>query len=584
MDLQSENLAESLTSQDRDTELESLRQQLADSQAAQAESEQRLRTLLNYAPEAIVMLDVEVSRFVDANPRAEVLFGMTRDELVKRGPLEMSPDVQPGGVPSHEAAKDVIQAALEGRMPTFEWWHCNADGHSFPCEVRLVPMPWGDRQVLRGSITEISDRKQLELFERGRSEVLERVARGDSLDSVLNTLVLSIEELLRDAVCSVLILNQDTGCLRLAAAPSLPDFYNEAVDGLQAGPATGSCGTAAHTGKRVVVADIRSHPYWQAYVPITQQLDLRACWSEPILSLDGAVLGTFAVYHADPREPVKLEVEVMEISAQLAGIAIEHERTKRLLSDVNESLERRVERRTRDLAKANQELERSNDELRQFAYIASHDLQEPLRMVTNFGQLLQRNLPSDVDEDTAEWLGFVVEGGTRMQSLVSDLLEYSEIGYQARPFEAVELKRVVELVLENLRSSVDDTNAEITHDELPTVIGDKPQLVQILQNLISNAIKFHDTAQPKIHISAESKDNEWILAVRDQGIGISPEYYERIFEFFRRLHDRDRFPGTGIGLAICKRVVERHGGRIWVESAPNVGSTFFFTLPRRELS
>jgi light-regulated signal transduction histidine kinase (bacteriophytochrome) len=235
------------------------------------------------------------------------------------------------------------------------------------------------------------------------------------------------------------------------------------------------------------------------------------------------------------------------------------------------------------LAAANRELIRSNDELRQFAYIASHDLQEPIRMVTNFGQLLQRNMPAGADTETRDWLGYVVEGGQRMQALIRDLLDYSEIGYQARPFEAVGLERVVQLVLDNLRASIQDTAAEITYDPLPTVVGDKPQLVQLLQNLISNAIKFHDHPPPKIHLSARRQDDEWIVSVRDQGIGIAEKYYGRIFEFFRRLHDRDRFPGTGIGLAICRRVVERHGGRIWVESALGEGSTFSFTVPVRDL-
>jgi signal transduction histidine kinase len=444
-------------------------------------------------------------------------------------------------------------------------------------------MPWGSRSVIRGSITEISARKRYELFERGRSEVLERIARGDSLTDVLHTLVKTIEELLPGMVCSVLLLDQASRCLHLGAAPSLPQFYNEAIEGLQIGKGVGSCGTAAHTGERVVVADIRNHPHWAAYRPIVERLELRACWSEPIVSLNATVLGTFAMYYGEPREPVRLELDIIQIAARLAAIAIEHERTKNLLQVMNETLERRVASRTTDLAAANKELERSNDELRQFAYIASHDLQEPLRMVTQFGELLQRGMPEGADGEAREWLGYVVEGGQRMQALIRDLLEYSEIDYQARPFQEVSLERVVQLVLANLQASVRDTAAEITRDELPTVVGDKPQLIQLLQNLISNAIKFHDEPPPKIHLSAERKDGDWIVSVRDRGIGIAPKHHERVFEFFRRLHNRDRFPGTGIGLAICKRVVERHGGRVWVESTVGEGSTFFFTLPVRDL-
>lgn len=564
-------------------EIESLQKELDVAQAALRESEERLRTLFEYAPEAIVMLDAETGRFIDVNPRAAALFGYSREQLTKLGPLDVSPSHQPLGQASSVSAGPYIQAAIEGGEPTFEWWHSNAAGQQFPCEVRLVRMPWGDRSVIRGSITEISTRKQLDLCERGRSQILERVARGETLVDVLNILVRTIEDVLPGMACSVLILDQESQCLHIGAAPSLPQFYNDAVEGLKIGVGMGSCGTAAQTGKRVIVSDIRNHPYWAAYLPIVEQLEQRACWSEPIVSLDGAVLGTFAMYFCEPREPVRVELEIIEISAQLAGVAIEHDRTKNLLRELNESLERRVANRTKALANSNEELARSNDELRQFAYIASHDMQEPLRMVTNFGQLLQKKMADETDAETSEWLGFVVEGGQRMRALIRDLLDYSEIDYQARPFQSVDLGRVVELVLANLRASVHDTAAEITHDELPTVVGDKPQLVQLLQNLVSNAIKFHDQPPPKIHIAVERQDSEWLVSVRDQGIGIEPEYRDRVFDFFRRLHNRDRFPGTGIGLAICKRVVERHGGRIWVEPTPGHGSTFYFTLPVREL-
>ncbi|MEX0820092.1 MAG: ATP-binding protein, partial [Pirellulaceae bacterium] len=583
MDVKREDHAETLTPSRHDTEVKSLREELRQAQAAYRESEERLNTLFAFAPEAIVMFDAETQLFIDVNPRAEALFGLSREQLTELGPLDVSPTHQPGGLASLEAARAVVQAAFEGGEPTFEWWHQNAAGQQFPCEVRLVRMPWGDRNVLRGSITEISARKQLELFERGRSQVLERIARGDSLPDVLQTLVVTIEELLPGTVCSALILDQARRTLHVGAAPSLPSFYNAAVDGLKIGPAAGSCGTAAYTGQRVIVTDIRSHPYWADYQAIVEQLDFRACWSAPIMSLDATVLGTFAMYYCEPREPVQLELEIIEISARLAAIAIEHDQTKKLLRNMNASLERRVTDRTRALAAANTELERSNDELRQFAYIASHDLQEPLRMVTNFGQLLQRNMPAEAGSEASQWLGFVVEGAQRMQMLISDLLEHSEIGYQARPFQSVSLERVVELVLKNLQASVHDTGAEITHDDLPTVVGDKPQLVQLLQNLISNAIKFHDKPPPKIHIAASRTESEWLVSIRDSGIGIAPEHYNRIFDFFRRLHNRDRFPGTGIGLAICKRVVERHGGRIWVESTLGEGSTFCFTLPVRDL-
>lgn len=566
----------------RVAELEAMREQWERARAGHYDAEERLRTFFAYAPEALVMLDAETGRFIQVNPKAEVMFGRRAEELTRVGPFDLSPEYQPDGRLSREAGQSVIQAALDGEAPVFEWWHTNAQGEQFPCEVRLVRMPWGQRSVLRGSITEISDRKQLRLFELGRAQVLERVARGDPLPDVLQTLARTIEDLLPGMMCSVLLMDADGQCLLDGAGPSLPESYRQAVHGLRIGPGVGSCGTSAHTGQRVIVDDVLEHPYWAAFRELARQAGFRACWSEPIKSLDSQVLGTFAMYFRQPRKPVRVELDIIVIAAQLAAVAIEHERTKERLRAANESLERRVAERTKELAAANRELERSNDELRQFAYIASHDLQEPIRMVSCFGQLLRSRHAEQLNAEARQWLDFVIEGGQRMQELINDLLDYSRVDGQARPFQAVPLERVLEHVQANLRSSIRDTGAEITHDELPVVVADKPQLIQLLQNLVANAIKFHETGPPRVHLSATRGDDCWQVSVRDQGIGIDPKYHERIFDFFKRLHGRDRFPGTGIGLAICRRVVERHGGRIWVESQPGQGSTFRFTLPLRE--
>jgi light-regulated signal transduction histidine kinase (bacteriophytochrome) len=226
----------------------------------------------------------------------------------------------------------------------------------------------------------------------------------------------------------------------------------------------------------------------------------------------------------------------------------------------------------------------SNDELRKFAYVASHDLQEPLRVVTSFGQLLQRDYRGKLDEKADEWIDYIVDGGRRMQQLIQDLLGYTRIESQARPFKRVDLGQVLEHVLANLRASIDDTSATITHQELPTVLADEPQMIQLLQNLVSNAIKFHDSAPPFIQIDAKRDGDFWTVSVADNGIGIAPNHSERVFEFFTRLNSRQEFPGTGIGLPICQRVVQRHGGRIWLQSSPGQGSTFFFTLPVESLS
>lgn len=242
------------------------------------------------------------------------------------------------------------------------------------------------------------------------------------------------------------------------------------------------------------------------------------------------------------------------------------------LKALNEDLERRVEERTG-------ELRRSNKELEQFAYIASHDLQEPLRMVVSYLQLIERRYSSKLDAEGLQFMKFAVDGGQRMQTLIHDLLSYSRVHTHKRPFEAVDLNATMQAVSANLKVAVAESGATITTDVLPTVFGDSTQLAQLLQNLLSNGIKFRGKDALRIHVSAERTGHEWRVSVQDNGIGIAPEYFERIFVIFQRLHSRDEYPGTGIGLAVCQRIVERHGGRIWVESRPGHGSKFSFTIP-----
>jgi light-regulated signal transduction histidine kinase (bacteriophytochrome) len=221
---------------------------------------------------------------------------------------------------------------------------------------------------------------------------------------------------------------------------------------------------------------------------------------------------------------------------------------------------------------------RSNAELEQFAYVASHDLQEPLRMVSSFTQLLARRYRGRLDADANEFIGFAVDGATRMQKLINDLLTYSRVGTRGRPFAPVDCAAILAHVLSDLSLAIAESGGAVTHTEMPVLLGDETQLAQLFQNLIGNALKFHGADPPRVRVAAERCNEGWRFMVRDNGIGIEPAYYERVFVIFQRLHTRDEYPGTGIGLAICKKIVGRHGGRIWLESTPGAGTTFFFTL------
>jgi signal transduction histidine kinase len=275
----------------------------------------------------------------------------------------------------------------------------------------------------------------------------------------------------------------------------------------------------------------------------------------------------------------------------LAGAMIFQEMERRRVAEeeirgLNANLEVRVTERTAELAFSNSELHartadlaRSNNELQQFAYVASHDLQEPLRMVASFTQLLAKRYNDKLDDDAREFIHYAVDGATRLQTLIGDLLTYSRVGTQAKALKPTNCDAALDRVLASLKLAIQDSGTTIVRDPLPTVLADEVQLCQLFQNLLTNAMKFHSDRPPRIHIFAEQHDDTWHISVRDNGIGIAPEHTERIWIIFQRLHTKQEYPGTGIGLAICKKIAERHGGHISVQPSPGGGSTFTFTIP-----
>jgi PAS domain S-box-containing protein len=276
---------------------------------------------------------------------------------------------------------------------------------------------------------------------------------------------------------------------------------------------------------------------------------------------------------------VRTDGQVLWLLARQKVFADDEGKAVRMLVALTDITDRKVAER--ELREAHDELARSNAELEQFAYVASHDLQEPLRMVASYTQLLGKRYGERLEGDAREFMAYIVDGAARMKQLIEDLLTYSRVGTRGRDFRPVKLEAVLARARTNLRASIEESGGELTHGALPEVEGDDMQLAQLMQNLIGNAIKFRGAQAPRIHVASSEGENEFEITVKDNGIGIEPQYFERIFMVFQRLHDKGQYPGTGIGLAICKKVLDRHEGRIWLESAPGRGSTFHFTLPKK---
>jgi signal transduction histidine kinase len=312
----------------------------------------------------------------------------------------------------------------------------------------------------------------------------------------------------------------------------------------------------------------------------SMQAGLQSHLSVPLISRD-TVIGILQLSSTRPDAYTEGDLRLLDrIGAQIAG-AIASSQLYAQIKQAEEALRQQAK-----------ELTRSNKDLEQFAYVASHDLQEPLRMVTSYVQILAQDYEGRLDADANRFIGYAVDGANRMKVLIDDLLEFSRVGSQGKPFEPTHCGEVMEQVVSDLEGAIRESGGKVTWEGLPTVMADATQLAQLLRNLAGNGIKFRGEAPPHVHVSAEPVSDaatpsearndtrqEWLFSVSDNGIGIAPRHYDRIFQMFQRLHHRSEYPGTGIGLAICQKIVERHGGRIWVESELGEGSTFYFTIP-----
>jgi light-regulated signal transduction histidine kinase (bacteriophytochrome) len=352
-------------------------------------------------------------------------------------------------------------------------------------------------------------------------------------------------------------------------------------------------------GRVASTEDIYANDLTPCYVEFLELYKVRSNLVVPILlSLDQSnaasptphLWGLLIAHECDqPRKWQQTEIDFLQQLATHVAIAIQQSMLFEQLQQSRADLEQRVSDRTAELATANrqlqqlnQELIRSNHELQQFAYIASHDLREPLRMVTSFTQLLAKRYSGQLDAEADKIIHFAVDGAERMEVLIEGLLAYCRLGSQTETFQPVDCEEILDRALSNLQLAVEETKTQIIRNPLPTVIGDAAQLIQLFQNLIANGIKYRGEATPIIEIGAREQGQEWLFWVKDNGIGIDPQYSDRIFQIFQRLHTKQEYPGTGIGLAICQKIVEHHDGKIWVKPNLQQGATFYFTLRNKK--
>jgi PAS domain S-box-containing protein len=489
------------------------------------ESEAKYRGLLEAAPDAMVVVD-QRGEIVLLNVRAEMQFGYRRDELLG----QKVKAIIPKGFAERLIADRTRTAAeaLAQQIGTgIELHGLRKDGTGFPIEIMLSPLESPDGILVTAAIRDISVRKAAE----------EHLAQMEA----------RYRGLLEAAPDAMVVVNQSGKIVLLNVQAEKQFGYRR--DEL--------------VGQKV--KDIIPEGFAERLFA-----DALRSAEDALAQQIGAGIELYGRRKDGSVFPIEIMLSPLESTEGTLVTAAIRDITKRKTAEAN--LVQKVE-----------ELNRSNVELEQFAYIASHDLQEPLRMVASYTQLLSRRYKGKLDSDADEFIAFAVDGASRMQRLIKDLLAYSRVGTTGKDMLEISSEAALRQALINLRGAIEESSALVTHDPLPMILADETQLIELFQNLVSNAIKYQKNGIPRVHISAANDGgNKWIFSVQDNGVGIESQYFERIFGVFQRLHKRDEFAGTGIGLAICKKIVERHGGSISVESQPGEGSTFRFSLTGRE--
>jgi PAS domain S-box-containing protein len=532
----------------------------------------RFETVTESANDAIVSAE-EDGRIAFWNDRARTMFGYEPEDILGKELATLMPDRF-----RDQHRKGFARYLKTGRAHvigrTIELVGLRSDGTEFPLELSLGEWRRGERRAFTGVIRDLTERQRTERYLAAQFRVASVLAESPTLEDAAPRFLAAIGESMGWQVGGLWTPEPDGRHLRCRAgwyeAEGEVEAFRQATMESAFERGEGLPGRVWDSGEPVWIRDAGSEPNFPR-AGAAAESGLHGAIGLPLFS-GGEIVGAVDFFGPQIQEPDPALIELMgTIGAQLGGFIQRMQAQGELAVTAAELRDRAAE------------LERSNADLEQFAYVASHDLSEPLRMVAGFAQLLQKRYEGRLDADADEFIGYTVDGVNRMQALIDDLLAFSRVG-RDRELGDVDAELVARRALEALSASLAETGADVEIGDLPTVRGDERELGQLFQNLISNAVKFHGDEPPRVWVTAEAEAGgaEWRFAVADNGIGIEPRHAERIFKMFQRLHGRDDYPGTGVGLAICKKIVEHHGGRLWVEPNVDGGSVFKFTLAASE--
>ena len=513
----------------------------------------------------IYVFNAATLRFTHVNHGARHNLGYSMEELQAMAPWDIKPDY------SREAFEALLEPLRNGETDRllFETVHQRKDGSRYPIEVRLQLSRTEDPPVFIAIVSDIGDRQLAQQYLKGRNMVLERLATGAPLQNVLTLLAQTAEKSRPGLLCSILLLDQESGRLHAGASPSLPEFYNNAIYGLKIGPGVGSCGTAAFTGELVIVEDVMTHPYWEAFKELAERAGLRACWSQPICSSTGQILGTLANYYRDVRAPSADDLDFIKGTAHLAGIAIERKRAE------DESAAARVQSEIANRTKT------------EFLANMSHELRSPLNSVLGFAEIMRDELFGPLGSE--RYKGYaedILQSANHLLAVINDILDISKI--EARKLDLdesdVDVSAIIEVSARLMRARIEQAGLRLEMNvgpELPHLYVDSRKMKQILLNLISNAVKFTPTGG-KVTITARLTDEgDFAIIVADTGIGIAPENIEKALSPFTQVDSSlsRKYEGTGLGLPLSKALAELHGGKLEIQSALNAGTAVSVTMP-----